>query len=148
MNEPDKKAVENTVRKNILVKKEIKVDDSQGYNSDEVDWQDSENKVVQFGIEVNDGGDERIDLLIWCQQLWKLVVTDTVDAEDRGGEVIDVAEVVVDAREVSEDSNIVNSEEAVIQEIVISQDMYQVNVIVARKEIWKVGENVSVLKKE
>lgn len=81
-------------------------------------------------------------------QLQKLVVTDTVDAEDRGGEVTDVAEVVVDAREVSEDSNIVNSEEAVIQEIVISQDMYQVNVIVARKEIWKVGENVSVLKKE
>ena len=37
VNEPDKKAVENTVRKNILVKKEIKVDDSQGYNSDEVD---------------------------------------------------------------------------------------------------------------
>ena len=81
-------------------------------------------------------------------QLQELVVTDTVDAEDRGGEVTDVAEVVVDAREVSEDSNIVNSEEAVIQEIVISQDMYQVNVIVARKEIWKVGENVSVLKKE
>ena len=81
-------------------------------------------------------------------QLQKLVVTDTVDAEDRGGEVTDVAEVVVDAREVSEDSNIVNSEEAVIQEIVVSQDMYQVNVIVARKEIWKVGENVSVLKKE
>lgn len=81
-------------------------------------------------------------------QLQKLVVTDTVDAEDRGGEVTDVAEVVVDAREVSEDSNIVNSEEAVIQEIVISQDMYQVNVVVARKEIWKVGENVSVLKKE
>lgn len=75
-------------------------------------------------------------------------MTDTVDAEDRGGEVTDVAEVVVDAREVSEDSNIVNSEEAVIQEIVISQDMYQVNVIVARKEIWKVGENVSVLKNE
>lgn len=81
-------------------------------------------------------------------QLQELVVTDTVDAEDRGGEVTDVAEVVVDAREVSEDSNIVNSEEAVIQEIVISQDMYQVNVIVARKEIWKVGQNVSVLKKE
>ena len=81
-------------------------------------------------------------------QLQELVVTDTVDAEDRGGEVTDVAEVVVDAREVSEDSNIVNSEEAVTQEIVISQDMYQVNVIVARKEIWKVGENVSVLKKE
>lgn len=37
MNETDKKAVENTVRKTILVKKEIKVDDSQGYNSDEVD---------------------------------------------------------------------------------------------------------------
>ena len=81
-------------------------------------------------------------------QLQELVVTDTVDAEDRGGEVTDVAEVVVDAREVSEDSNIVNSEEAVIQEIVISQDMYQVNIIVARKEIWKVGENVSVLKNE
>lgn len=37
MNEPDKKAVENTVRKNILVKNEIKVDDNQGHNSDEVD---------------------------------------------------------------------------------------------------------------
>lgn len=47
-------------------------------------------------------------------------MTDTVDAEDRGGEVTDAAEVVVDVREVSEDSNIVNSEEAVIQEIVIS----------------------------
>ena len=75
-------------------------------------------------------------------------MTDTVDAEDRGGEVTDAAEVVVDVREGSEDSNIVNSEEAVIQEIVISQDMYQVNVIVARKKIWKVGENVSVLKNE
>ena len=75
-------------------------------------------------------------------------MTDRVDAEDRSGEVTDVAEVVADAREVSEDSDIVNSEEAVIQEIVISQDMYQVNVIVARKEIWKVGENVSVLKNE
>ena len=62
-------------------------------------------------------------------------MTDTVDAEDRGGEVTDIAEVVADAREVSEDSDIVNSEEAVIQEIVISQDMYQVNVIAARKEI-------------
>ena len=74
-------------------------------------------------------------------------MTDTVDAEERGGEVIDVAEKVVDARDVSEESNIVSSEEADIEKIMISQNMYRVNVIVARQGIWKVGEKVSVLTK-
>ena len=74
-------------------------------------------------------------------------MTDTVDAEERGGEVIDVAENVVDARDVSEESNIVSSEEADIEKIMISQNMYRVNVIVARQGIWKVGEKVSVLTK-
>ena len=74
-------------------------------------------------------------------------MTDTVDAEERGGEVIDVAEKVVDARDVSEESNIVSSEEADIEKIMISQNMYRVNVIVARQGIWKVGVKVSVLTK-
>ena len=62
-------------------------------------------------------------------------MTDVIHVEELGRVLIDVAYVVEDDGKKSEESDDVSSDEAEIQKSVLSHDMCNVNVVVAREDV-------------